>query len=140
MRCAFSCATSSTCTVTPLPRSSLRARPRHAAGGFSFDGVLTMSRAQITASPIAAPRSSAALHRRAAVAPTITTFFSFDGFGVALVLEELVRAEHEALGDGLRGLGDVELGCRVDAASSPPTWPCSRAARSRPRRGAGRRA
>ena len=62
----------------PRPRSSLRAAVTMSAGDFSFDGVFTMSRAHVTASPTVAPRSTAA---RTAAPPsaTIVTFFNFVG-------------------------------------------------------------
>jgi hypothetical protein len=74
--------TSMTCTVTPLPRMSLRASAATSAGAFSFDGVFTRSRAQRTAVAITDPRPTAA--RTPVPPPTIVTLASFDGDGSRL--------------------------------------------------------
>ncbi len=69
--------------MTPVPRSSLRASATTSAGGLSFDGRFTRSRAHVTASPMVAPRSTAALTGAPPAAMTVT-FFSFDGVALPL--------------------------------------------------------
>ena len=64
------------------------------AGDFSFDGVLTRSRAHVTASRDRRAPVDRGAHRRAAAADH-RDLLQLRRLGVALVLEELVRAEHE---------------------------------------------
>ena len=59
------------------------------------------------------------------------TFASCDGLAVALVLEELVRAEHHSLGHRLRGFGGAEIGRRRSRAWWRPTPPCGRGGQPR---------
>ena len=130
----MSAAPSSTSTLMPLPRSSVCADFANVAGDFCAAGVLTASRAQIVASAMTRPRSSAVLDRGAALADHHDAV-ELRRLRVGLVLEVLVRAEREPLGDRLRDGARVDTRpARRRAASSPPTspsWPCGR---SRPRR------
>ncbi len=130
----LSAAPSSTSTLTPLPRSSACADFANAAGDFSSAGVFTASRAQITASLIMRPRSSAAVTARATPADH-DHLLELRRLPVGLVLEVLVPAEREALGDRLRHRRlvqprrrGVEQRGRDDLS---PSWP---GARARPRR------
>ncbi len=69
--------------MMPRPRRSLRAAATISAGDFSFDGVFTMSRAQVTASPTVAPRATAS-RSAAPPSPTTATFFNRVGFASPL--------------------------------------------------------
>src|SRR5579884_401177 len=85
MRSRWMAASSSTFTVTPLPRRSLRIASASAAGDFAADGSFTASRAHDTAFAIVTPRSRAAC-TRAPPRPTTSTSVSRVGFDSPLYL------------------------------------------------------